>query len=112
MIGLTKKDEEIILPYEDDPIFLPLDSLALQLLQRLRDESHRFAISFHRSLHSKSVSLSTFSQIEGVGEKTAKKLYQEFGSLENVKNSSADDLVKAGIGKALAIKILDYLKNL
>ena len=112
MIGLTKKDEEIILPYEDEPIFLPLDSLALQLLQRLRDESHRFAISFHRSLHSKSVSLSTFTQIEGVGDKTAKKLYQEFGSLENVKNSSVDDLVKAGIGKGLATKILDYLKNL
>lgn len=112
MIGLTKKDEEIILPYEEDPIFLPLDSLALQLLQRLRDESHRFAITFHRNLHSKSFSMSTFAQIDGVGDKTAKKLYQEFGSLENVKNASVDDLVKAGIGKVLATKIVNYLKNL
>ena len=112
MIGLTKKDEEIILPYEDNPIFLPLDSLALQLLQRLRDESHRFAITFHRNLHSKSLSMSTFTQIDGVGDKTAKKLYQEFGSLENVKNSTIEDLVKAGIGKTLATKIITYLKNL
>lgn len=56
--------------------------------------------------------MSTFAQIDGVGDKTAKKLYQEFGSLENVKNASVDDLVKAGIGKVLATKIVNYLKNL
>ena len=111
MIGLTKKDEEIYMLNDEDPILLPLDNIALQLLQRLRDESHRFAISYHRSLHSKRMSESVFKEIKGVGDKTAQLLYKEFGSLENVKNASEEDLTKAGIGKKTAQIIIDYLSQ-
>jgi len=92
------------------PVILPKDSVALQLLQRVRDESHRFAIKFHRNLRSKHLSESALKNIKGVGEKTASALIRKFGSVEDIRHKTADELAALdGISVAKAQYILDEL---
>ena len=86
--------------------------MALQLLQRIRDEAHRFAITFHRNLRSKHLSESILRSIDGVGEKTCARLIKEFGSVEEIKRKSVEDLSKVeGISASFAQKILDELNK-
>ena len=113
ILSLAKREEEVFLG--SDPktsIMLPKDSVALQLLQRIRDEAHRFAITFHRHLRSKHLSESVLRSIDGVGEKTCARLIKEFGSVEEIKRKSAEELAQVeGISKNFAQKILNELNN-
>jgi excinuclease ABC subunit C len=85
IIGLAKRLEEVYFPGDSDPQTIPKTSSGLKLLQKIRDEAHRFAIEFHRSLRDKRTFATELTEIAGIGEKTAKKLLKEFGSVENLK---------------------------
>lgn len=113
ILSLAKREEEVFLgSAPTTSIMLPKDSPALQLLQRIRDEAHRFAITFHRNLRSKHLSESVLRSIDGVGEKTCAKLIKEFGSVEEIKRKSVEDLTKVdGISVSFAQKILDELNK-
>ena len=108
IISLAEKNEEICTLDSNEPIMLKKSDYALKLLQRVRDESHRFAITFHRELRGKSLK-SSLSQIEGLGEVKVKALLKHFKSVESIASASEKDLVKApGIGDNLAKIIYDY----
>ena len=113
ILSLAKREEEVFLG--SDPktsIILPKDSVALQLLQRIRDEAHRFAITFHRHLRSKHLSESVLKSIDGVGEKTCARLIKEFGSVEEIKRKSVEELAQVeGISKTFAQKIIYELNK-
>lgn len=113
ILSLAKREEEVFLgSAPTTSIMLPKDSVALQLLQRIRDEAHRFAITFHRNLRSKHLSESILRSIDGVGEKTCARLIKEFGSVEEIKRKSVEDLSKIeGISASFARKILDELNK-
>ncbi len=93
VIGLAKREEEVFLPDKSQPVILPRNSYALKVLQRIRDEAHRFAITFHRSLRQKRQTHSKLLAIDGVGEKRVKALFDAFKNLENIKNASVEDLL-------------------
>ncbi|HYV33928.1 MAG TPA: excinuclease ABC subunit UvrC [Candidatus Limnocylindria bacterium] len=103
-IGLAKRIEEIFLPNNPTPIILGHDQPALQLLQRLRDEAHRFGITFHRKLRSKEAIKSALDIIPGVGPKTKKLLKQKFGTINQIKTASLEEL-EAVVGEKLAATI-------
>jgi excinuclease ABC subunit C len=112
IIGLAKAEEEIYTPECDNPIRLPRDSYALKLLQRVRDEAHRFALAYHQSLREKRMLSSRLTQIEGVGERFALLLLDKFKSIENIKNASVKELCEIpGLGEKRAKAIAEYLKN-
>ncbi len=98
-ISLAKREEEVFLPGKSDPVILPRDSYALKLLQRIRDEAHRFAITFHRSLRKTSQTRSALMEIEGVGKTRVKLLFDAFRTLDNIK--------KAGVEELTAVKGID-----
>ena len=105
VIGLAKRIEEIFIPGKSKPIILSHDNPSLQLLQRLRDEAHRFGITFHRSLRSKQAVKSALDTITGVGPKTKKLLKQHFGTVTRVRQASLEELTKiVGATKAQEIK--------
>lgn len=105
VIGLAKRIEEIFLPHNPTPIVLDHSEPALQLLQRLRDEAHRFAITFHRSLREKQAVKSALDEIPGIGPKTKKLLKQKLGSVSQIRQTSLEDLIKiVGKDKAELIK--------
>lgn len=110
IIGLAKKLEEIFLPNEKDPILLPKSSSSLKLLQQIRDEAHRFAITFHRSLRAKDLLHTELLEIPLIGEKTAMKLLSTFGSIEKIKEASIDDLAKC-VTKKQAEAIIKHFEN-
>ncbi len=90
--SLAKQFEEVYLPYQSDPIRIPRQSEALYLLQRLRDEAHRFAISFHRELRGKRMTKSVLDEIPGLGESRKKRLTTELGGVMAVKKASLETL--------------------
>lgn len=92
MIGLAKREEEIYLPGAGEPLALGRQNLAVQLLQTVRDEAHRFAITFFRSVHNKKGLLSVLNNIPGIGEARKKALYKAFGSVENIRQASLESL--------------------
>ncbi|MGI6369445.1 MAG: excinuclease ABC subunit C [Ignavibacteria bacterium] len=94
IIGIAKRLEEIFLPNISDSILLPKTSSSLKLIQQLRDEAHRFAITFHRQLRDKRTISSELDDIKGVGEVTKRKLLTEFGSVKEIKLASDSDLLK------------------
>lgn len=105
VIGLAKRLEEIFLPNQSDPLLLPKTSTSLRLLQSIRDEAHRFAITYHRLLRDKRTFQTELTGITGVGEKTAQKLLITFGSVENIRNTPETELAKvAGVKSARVIK--------
>ena len=108
VIGLAKRIEEIFLPHSSEPIILSHDSPALQILQRLRDEAHRFAITFHRSLRSKQAIKSELDTIPGIGPVTKKILKKKFGTIQAIRETSPEDLSTA-VGPDKAKKIKAYL---
>lgn len=108
MISLAKRDEEICLTTSNVPIRLRKADYKLRLLQRVRDESHRFAITFHRNLRGKSLK-SSLAEIDGIGEKKVNDLIKYFRSVEAISKASIKDLMKVeGIGEMLAETIFDY----
>ncbi|MDN3687963.1 excinuclease ABC subunit UvrC [Cyclobacterium jeungdonense] len=101
IIGIAKRLEEIYFPGDNYPIYIDKKSESLRLIQRIRDEAHRFAITFHRNLRSKGALNSQLTGIEGIGENTAQKLLRHFKSFKNIQNASLEQLtVVAGKDKA------------
>ncbi len=102
IIGLAKRLEEVFLPGQSEPLSLPKTSSSLRLIQQLRDEAHRFAITFHRQLRDKRTLQSTLTTIDGVGDKTAQKLLIQFGSVEGIKMAAQDEIAKYSNKKTAA----------
>lgn len=94
IIGLAKEFEEIYLPNSKRPIIIPKNNIALHLLQQVRDESHRFAITYHRKLRSDNIQASSLDDIAGIGKKRKISLLKEFGSVDNIKKASVGELAK------------------
>ncbi|MDJ0320228.1 excinuclease ABC subunit UvrC [Pseudarthrobacter sp. PS3-L1] len=106
VVGLAKRLEEVWLPDSDFPVILPRTSQGLYMLQRIRDEAHRFAISFHRQKRGKAMTVSALDAVPGLGEAKRKALLAHFGSVKAIKAASAEELTAAkGIGPALASAI-------
>lgn len=112
-ISLAKREEEVFLPGKSDPVILPRDSYALRLLQRIRDEAHRFAITFHRNLRKTSQTKSALLAIDGVGKTRVKLLFESFKTLDNIKNASIEELTAVkGIDRRTAQSVYDaFHKN-
>jgi excinuclease ABC subunit C len=109
IIGLSKEFEEIHFTDERSSIILDQKSEALMILQRIRDEAHRFAVSFHRQRRAKKMIKSSLEEIPNVGEKRIKILLEHFGSIENIKNASVDELEQVkGISRKLAMEISEF----
>lgn len=108
VIGIAKRLEEIYFPGDSVPLYIDKRSESLRLIQQLRNEAHRFAITFHRDTRSKNFVKTALTAIDGVGEKTAEKLLKHFGSLKKVKAASQDDL-SAVVGPVLAAKVVAAL---
>lgn len=111
-ISLAKKQELIILPDKDEPLELPHNSKALYLLQRVRDEAHRFAVTYHRKLREKRAVKSGLEEIPGVGPRRKKMLLRLFGSIDKIKQASVEELASVPtMTRKLAQQVLSYLKE-
>ena len=109
IIGLAKEFEEIYLPNSKRPIIIPKNNKALHLLQQVRDESHRFAITYHRKLRSKNISESSLDDIAGIGQKRKINILKEFGTIDKVKEASIEELAKIdGMNKKTAENVYNY----
>ncbi len=108
--SLAKENEEIFVPQEAKPIILPRSSPGLQLLQRLRDEAHRFALGYHQKVRKRESFTSALDTIPGVGPKRKRTLLKQFGSVPAIKEASLEELAMTrGMTKSLARKIKEYL---
>lgn len=107
IIGLAKRLEEVFLPRDPEPVLIPKTSSALRLLQQVRDEAHRFAITFHRLKRSKRTFTTELLQINGIGEKLAIKLLTELGSVKEIESASLEKLASV-IGEKKATLIYNY----
>ncbi len=106
LAGLAKEREELFRPGESEPVLLPATSPALYLVQRLRDEAHRFAITYHRDLRAKRSVRSAFDDLPGVGPKRKRELLKVFGSIKRVRDAPVEQIAAVpGIGRALAERI-------
>ncbi len=110
IISLAKRLEEVFIPDESEPIQIPKTSSALKLLQQIRDEAHRFAITFHRLRRDKRTLSTVLTEIKGIGKNLANKLLIEFGSIEEIKNTSIESLAKV-IGKSKAKIVYNFFEN-
>ena len=111
LASIAKREEWIyVYGQEDEPIVLDKFSPVLHLVQMVRDEAHRFAVTFHRTRRNASRLRSELVQIQGVGEKTVSKLLQNFGSLERVRGASEEELAGV-VGKSSARKVREGLEN-
>ncbi len=108
--SLAKENEEIFVPRQAKPIVLPRSSPGLQLLQRLRDEAHRFAITYHRRLRKREIFTSVLDGIQGIGPKRKRALLKQFGSVESIRNAPEEELAAAsGMSRGLAKKLKEHL---
>ncbi|GAA1303843.1 UvrABC system protein C [Planotetraspora silvatica] len=110
--GLAKRLEEVWLPGEDLPVILPRTSESLYLLQRVRDEAHRFAITYHRSKRSKTLKESALDQVPGLGPSRRQALLRHFGSVKRLRDATATEILEVpGIGPATADAIVAAFKE-
>ena len=110
MIALAKRIEEIFMPEKSEPIVLREDNPTLHMIQRLRDEAHRFAVTYHRRLRQKSLSASVLDEIPNVGPRRKQALLQHFGSIEAIREASLDRLLSVkGIPRSVAENIRKHL---
>lgn len=110
LIGIAKKLEEIFFPGDPYPLYLDKNSESLKVIQHLRDEAHRFGITFHRNKRSKGQTKSALDEIKGIGEKTKTALLKEFKSVKRIQEASPEEL-SAIVGEAKAKIILDNLRK-
>ena len=109
IIGLAKEFEEVFVPNSKRPIIIPKNNKALHLLQQVRDESHRFAITYHRKLRSDDIQASSLDDIAGIGKKRKVALLKELGTIENIKKASVEDLAKIkGMNQKTAENVYNY----
>ncbi len=111
-VGLAKQYEEVFLPGRRDPVMLPRNSQGLFLLQRLRDEAHRFGLTYHRNLRGKKQIQSALDTIPGIGEKRRVALLRHFGSVERMKSATLEELARApGMNRPAAQKVQAALQE-
>ncbi|WP_425298013.1 helix-hairpin-helix domain-containing protein, partial [Nocardia brasiliensis] len=112
VIGLAKRLEEVWVPGESDPVIMPRNSEALFLLQRVRDEAHRFAITFHRSKRSRRMTASALDSVPGLGAARRTALVTHFGSVAKLKEATVEQITEVpGIGLATAKAVLAALQE-
>lgn len=112
IISLAKRLEEVFVPQQSHPVILKYASAELKLLQRLRDEAHRFAITFHRTVRTKSQTVSILENIKGLGKVKITALLNAFGTTEAIKTASIDELCQIkGIHHSLAVEIKNFLQK-
>lgn len=110
LVGLAKRLEEVWIPDSEDPVILPRNSQALFLLQHIRDEAHRFAITYHRNQRSKRMKASVLDSIPGLGPARRRELVKHFGSVKRLKEASVEDIAEVtGFGPRLAETIFSHL---
>jgi excinuclease ABC subunit C len=108
--GLAKQNEELFVQDLAEPIVLPRTSQALYLVQRIRDEAHRFAITYHRQLRAKSGMQSALDSVPGIGPKRKRALLRKFGSLKGIREAPLEEIASTvGFTQALATKVKEYL---
>ena len=108
--GLAKRFEELYVPGRSEPIVLPRNSQGLYLVQRIRDEAHRFAITYHRAVRSRRALSSVFDEVEGIGPVRKKALLKRFGSVRRIKEASIDELAETpGIPREVAERLKGHL---
>lgn len=108
--ALAKENEWLFVPHTSEPIELPRNSQGLYLVQRIRDEAHRFAITYHRNLRSKSSLKSTIDTVTGIGPKRKRMLLRRFGSIQGIKDAPVDDIAAVpGLTRSLAIRLKQTL---
>lgn len=110
IIGIAKKLEEIFFPGDSIPLYIDKKSETLKVIQQIRNEAHRFAITFHRDKRSKAFTQTELTQIKGIGEKTAEKLLSELGSVKKVKAATLETL-EGVVGKAAAKKVFEHYQE-
>jgi excinuclease ABC subunit C len=110
LAGLAKRFEELHVPGRGDPIVLPRRAQALYLVQRIRDEAHRFAITYHRSVRGKRALASVFDEVPGIGPARKKALLKRFGSVRRIRDASVEELAATpGVGRAAAERLKSHL---
>ena len=109
-IGIAKKDELLVTRDQRLPIALPRDSAALQLVQRIRDEAHRFAVTFHRRSRTRRDFSSELDLVTGVGPKRRRALLERFGSVRNIGRATNEELVPI-VGAKVARLVIDYFSE-
>ena len=110
VVGLAKNEEEIFFSQDKQSIKLPWDSESLKLIRRIRDEVHRFGITFHRQKRSKGTFKNELEEIEGIGKSTAETLLKHFKSIKNIKEKTEEDIA-AVIGKKRARLVINYFSQ-
>jgi excinuclease ABC subunit C len=112
VIGLAKQMEEIYAPGQSEPLRLPRTSPALHLIQRLRDEAHRFANAYHQKLRKRRIQESVLDEVDGLGAKRKLALLQSFGSIQRLRAASVDEIAAVpGVGPKLAAVVKGFLEN-
>jgi excinuclease ABC subunit C len=110
LAALAKREEELFVPGWDDPVVLPAGSASLYLVKRVRDEAHRFAVTYHRELRGKAMTASALDGVPGVGEKRRKLLIKAFGSVKRLRQASVDDIAAVqGVPREVAETVHAYL---
>ena len=110
LASLAKENEELFVPETPEPIVLPRGSKALFLVQRARDEAHRFAVTFHRQRRSKASASSALDGVPGIGPKRRRLLLRTFGSVKGIREAQADDIAAVpGMTAKLAGRLKEYL---
>ncbi|MBR3234061.1 MAG: excinuclease ABC subunit UvrC [Atopobiaceae bacterium] len=109
--GLAKSDEEVFVPWDDTPVVLPSGSPSLYLIKQVRDESHRFAITFHRDLRTKAQGVSILDEVEGVGPKRRRAIMRHFGSMKRLRAATVDEIAEVkGVPRQVAEDIWHTLR--
>lgn len=112
LAGLAKREEELFVTWAEEPVVLPNGSPSLYLVKRVRDEAHRFAIEYHRSLRAKAMTASVLDDIEGVGPKRKKVLLRHFGSLKKLREATVDEIAEVpGVPREVAEEIVAVLSQ-
>lgn len=111
VVGLAKREEEIFKPHTSESILLDRDSAALHLIQRIRDEAHRFAITFHRKLRGKRNLVSVLDHVEGIGPKRRQELWKAFKTLDAMRAASVEELAAVeGMNRSAAQTLYDFFR--
>jgi len=111
LAALAKRNEEVFLPNRSTPIRLPRRDAALQLLQRIRNEAHRFAISYNRKLRGRRTIRSELSEIPGIGPQRQRALLSRFGSVRSLSKAEVEDIAQLpGFSEGLALRVLSHLR--
>jgi excinuclease ABC subunit C len=111
VLGIAKRLEELYFPGDSVPLYLDKNSKTLKLIQHMRNEAHRFGISFHRNTRSKKMLISSLEEIKGVGDKTVQILIKKFGSVDEIRRKNVEELSEI-VSKLVAVNIVEYFKNL